>query len=65
MVFLANMEMMTFVLKIVILSQSPELWVLAAHYSASVGDPDLTSLEKPQLRTLQGGREATGVAEKA
>lgn len=33
------MEMTIFVLKMVILSQSPALWVLAAHYSASVGEP--------------------------
>lgn len=44
--------------------QTPELWVLAAHYSESVRDSDPTSLQKPWLRTLQGGSEATEVAEK-
>lgn len=63
-VFLAHKEMMIFVLKTVILMQSPELWILAAHYSESVGDPDPTSLEKPRLHTLQGGSEATEVADK-
>lgn len=58
------MEMIIFVLKMVILSQSPELWVLTAHYLHQWGSPSPTSLGKPRLRSLQGGREAMEVAEK-